>query len=172
MLILIQTQIRVDSSGSYFEVAARQSEQRSAGKKLQTAQISLNDCLACRCALESPWLIVIHLFIQRVYHFGGIGSYNNAVSQRGSVVFIIEPTTIFPGASPTYPFNLSPVPCISCSLGIINLPSSSVSAVNITACSSISSTRARLCPCFRYYFCSSYCSPGTRKRIQRKESGS
>lgn len=79
MLMLIQTQIRVDSSGSYFEVAARQSEQRSAGKKLQTAQISLNDCLACRCALESPWLIVIHAY-----------SYSGCITSAESVLITMQ----------------------------------------------------------------------------------
>ena len=46
-----QTQIRIDSSGSYYEVDTTDSGKASApsSRKLETAQISLNDCLACRC---------------------------------------------------------------------------------------------------------------------------
>ena len=48
---MCQTEIRIDSSGSYYEVAnsSGQSSAAPASRKLETAQISLNDCLACRC---------------------------------------------------------------------------------------------------------------------------
>ncbi|RDX50040.1 hypothetical protein OH76DRAFT_477495 [Lentinus brumalis] len=45
------TQIQVDSSGLYYEVAANGTTAQPAGEtkqKLATAEISLNDCLACR----------------------------------------------------------------------------------------------------------------------------
>lgn len=46
MLPRMQTEIRVDSAGGYYEVSAN--ELKPVQKKLETAQISLNDCLACR----------------------------------------------------------------------------------------------------------------------------
>ena len=47
---LLQTEILIDSAGTYFEVAAndRAHPAHSPSKKLTQAQISLNDCLACR----------------------------------------------------------------------------------------------------------------------------
>lgn len=45
-LISVQTEIVIDASGSYYEVSSTQSQ-----KKLEQAQINLNDCLACRCAM-------------------------------------------------------------------------------------------------------------------------
>ncbi|KAF8492296.1 iron hydrogenase [Gautieria morchelliformis] len=53
------TQIRVDASGSYFEVAAQKTEQPSTGRKLQTAQINLNDCLACSGCITSAESVLI-----------------------------------------------------------------------------------------------------------------
>ena len=44
-----QTEIQIDASGAYYEVG--QGSTGSSGgtqQKLQTAEISLNDCLACR----------------------------------------------------------------------------------------------------------------------------
>lgn len=46
--LLLQTEIRIDTSGSYYEVSAEGPKVNGAGKKLEQAQISLNDCLACR----------------------------------------------------------------------------------------------------------------------------
>ena len=47
----MQTEIRIDASGTYYEVG-RGTESNggssSSTQKLQTAEISLNDCLACR----------------------------------------------------------------------------------------------------------------------------
>ena len=52
VLVPIQTKIQIDSSGSYYEVLAdglSQNKTNGIGvKKLEQAQISLNDCLACR----------------------------------------------------------------------------------------------------------------------------
>jgi len=50
-LILAQTEIRIDSSGGYYEVAP--SGGQIEGQKLEQAQISLNDCLACRFVYSS-----------------------------------------------------------------------------------------------------------------------
>ena len=48
----VQTEIQIDSSGSYYEISGNglpQSKTNGTGaKKLEQAQISLNDCLACR----------------------------------------------------------------------------------------------------------------------------
>jgi hypothetical protein len=47
----MQTEIRIDASGAYYEVGREgtgSSEDTSSTQKLQTAEISLNDCLACR----------------------------------------------------------------------------------------------------------------------------
>ena len=49
----VQTEIQIDSSGSYYEVSVNGLSQNTTNdigaKKLEQAQISLNDCLACRC---------------------------------------------------------------------------------------------------------------------------
>ncbi len=42
--MIIQTEIQIDASGAYYEVG----QSREGAQKLQTAEISLNDCLACR----------------------------------------------------------------------------------------------------------------------------
>jgi hypothetical protein len=48
----LQTEIQIDSSGLYYEVSVNGLSQNKANgieaKKLEQAQISLNDCLACR----------------------------------------------------------------------------------------------------------------------------
>jgi len=44
-----QTQISVDSTGMYYEVGLENGKRKPGnGVKLEKAQISLNDCLACR----------------------------------------------------------------------------------------------------------------------------
>ncbi|KAK0461096.1 iron hydrogenase [Desarmillaria tabescens] len=59
------TEIRVDSSGSYYEVStdglssSRQSS--SSGKKLEQAQVNLNDCLACSGCITSAESVLITL---------------------------------------------------------------------------------------------------------------
>lgn len=53
VFMIRKTEIRIDSSGSYYEVKSNGLFQNGAngtgGRKLEQAQISLNDCLACRC---------------------------------------------------------------------------------------------------------------------------
>lgn len=48
----LQTQIHVDRDGSYYEVSISSDstgdKPNGGGKRLETAQVSLNDCLACR----------------------------------------------------------------------------------------------------------------------------
>lgn len=45
----MQTEIQIDASGAYYEVGQGSGSGSSGGtQKLQTAEISLNDCLACR----------------------------------------------------------------------------------------------------------------------------
>lgn len=47
-MILRQTEIKIDASGSYYEVDSSSGQPT---RRLETAQISLNDCLACRLVL-------------------------------------------------------------------------------------------------------------------------
>jgi hypothetical protein len=54
-LVNTQTEIQIDASGAYYEVGqegADSSGRSGSTQKLQTAEISLNDCLACRCRLS------------------------------------------------------------------------------------------------------------------------
>jgi hypothetical protein len=46
----MQTEIQIDASGAYYEVGRETKSNGGSGstQKLQTAEISLNDCLACR----------------------------------------------------------------------------------------------------------------------------
>ncbi|KAI0930318.1 hypothetical protein AcV5_007068 [Taiwanofungus camphoratus] len=55
------TQIQVDSSGSYYEVSVNGTASTKSGKKLETAQISLNDCLACSGCITSAESVLITL---------------------------------------------------------------------------------------------------------------
>ncbi|KAF9244907.1 iron hydrogenase [Melanogaster broomeanus] len=60
------TEIRIDSSGSYYEVPLNASAQAAAApnpseRKLQQAQISLNDCLACSGCITSAESVLITL---------------------------------------------------------------------------------------------------------------
>ncbi|KAF8629649.1 hypothetical protein AX17_005588 [Amanita inopinata Kibby_2008] len=50
------TEIRIDANGSYYEVSSSQSQ-----KKLEQAQISLNDCLACSGCITSAESVLITL---------------------------------------------------------------------------------------------------------------
>lgn len=55
-----QTEIRVDSAGGYYEVSAdRQSKGKDAPKKLEYAEVSLNDCLACRYVAVLHFTVVL-----------------------------------------------------------------------------------------------------------------
>jgi hypothetical protein len=47
----VQTEIRIDSNGEYYEVGNDLLDAQPSEQKLEKAQISLNDCLACRCVL-------------------------------------------------------------------------------------------------------------------------
>ncbi|KAI5123922.1 hypothetical protein M0805_006340 [Coniferiporia weirii] len=53
------TQIHIDSSGSYYEVSKDVSKSGPASRKLETAQISLNDCLACSGCITSAESVLI-----------------------------------------------------------------------------------------------------------------
>jgi len=48
MIMIMQTEIRIDASGAYYELGQGSSGSSGGTQKLQTAEISLNDCLACR----------------------------------------------------------------------------------------------------------------------------
>jgi|SRR5882762_2664171 hypothetical protein len=58
----LQTKIQIDSSGSYYEVSANGLSQNkpNGAKKLEQAQISLNDCLACRYVSISTMSCVLY----------------------------------------------------------------------------------------------------------------
>ncbi|KAL4080371.1 iron hydrogenase [Scleroderma yunnanense] len=61
------TEIKVDSTGSYYEVSSstdptrNESSAKGAERKLQQAQISLNDCLACSGCITSAESVLITL---------------------------------------------------------------------------------------------------------------
>ncbi|KAG6378185.1 iron hydrogenase [Boletus reticuloceps] len=60
------TEIRIDSSGSYYEVSTTPSvldvaASKPPGRKLEQAQISLNDCLACSGCITSAESVLITL---------------------------------------------------------------------------------------------------------------
>ncbi|KAI6121523.1 iron hydrogenase [Pisolithus sp. B1] len=57
------TEIKIDSTGSYYEVSSNQDTSTSKGaeRKLQQAQISLNDCLACSGCITSAESVLITL---------------------------------------------------------------------------------------------------------------
>lgn len=55
------TEISVDSAGSYYEVSANDSQPVKEKKKLEAAQISLNDCLACSGCITSAESVLITL---------------------------------------------------------------------------------------------------------------
>jgi hypothetical protein len=64
---LLQTEILIDSAGTYFEVAANNQAYpaHTPSKKLTQAQISLNDCLACRSVSLSfsfslSFVLIVH----------------------------------------------------------------------------------------------------------------
>jgi hypothetical protein len=46
--MIMQTEIRIDASGAYYELGQGSGGSSGGTQKLQTAEISLNDCLACR----------------------------------------------------------------------------------------------------------------------------
>jgi hypothetical protein len=48
IMIIVQTEIRIDASGAYYELGQGSGGSSGGTQKLQTAEISLNDCLACR----------------------------------------------------------------------------------------------------------------------------
>jgi len=43
------SEIMIDGTGAYYEVSQDGGGTSGAGRRLEQAQISLNDCLACRC---------------------------------------------------------------------------------------------------------------------------
>ncbi|KAI0785647.1 iron hydrogenase [Abortiporus biennis] len=55
------TEIRVDSGGSYYEVSTDGFKKVDTKKKLETAEISLNDCLACSGCITSAESVLITL---------------------------------------------------------------------------------------------------------------
>ncbi|KZO98927.1 iron hydrogenase [Calocera viscosa TUFC12733] len=55
------TQIEVDAQGGYFEVSQGTARGEGSKKRLETAQISLNDCLACSGCITSAESVLITL---------------------------------------------------------------------------------------------------------------
>ncbi|OAX42262.1 iron hydrogenase [Rhizopogon vinicolor AM-OR11-026] len=55
------TEIVIDSGGSYYEVSANDPSSKNIERKLQQAQISLNDCLACSGCITSAESVLITL---------------------------------------------------------------------------------------------------------------
>ncbi|ESK97182.1 nuclear prelamin a recognition factor-like [Moniliophthora roreri MCA 2997] len=55
------TEIRIDVNGSYYEVATGSSTSTGDGRRLEQAQVSLNDCLACSGCITSAESVLITL---------------------------------------------------------------------------------------------------------------
>lgn len=111
MSSLSQTEIHIDGSGSYYEVST-DLNQSTPGKKLEQAQINLNDCLACSYVLDvtfSPTLI----FHQRLHHLRRICANHPSVSQRGFQLPRIQ-LQAFPIRTLQDPNNLNfaSIPCL------------------------------------------------------------
>lgn len=61
LTIMKKTEIRIDSSGTYYEVGSGEREGEGSSTKLAKAQINLNDCLACRYVSFSFFCSSIHI---------------------------------------------------------------------------------------------------------------
>ncbi|KAJ7193187.1 iron hydrogenase [Mycena haematopus] len=86
------TEIHVDSGGTYYEVPAEGSSTAS-GKKLQQAQISLNDCLACSGCITSAESVLITLQSHtEVLAFLDSNSLLDSASQKVPVISIAPQT--------------------------------------------------------------------------------
>jgi hypothetical protein len=99
-----QTEIRIDSSGSYYEVSSTPSVQdattpKPSERKLQQAQISLNDCLACRHVIRIPSIPYPTLHVPKwMHHVGRIGLDHSTVTHGGAQLPRGKPTREFTGA--------------------------------------------------------------------------
>lgn len=83
-----KTQIHIDSSGSYYEVSKENAGNINTGsRKLETAQISLNDCLACRSVYQArvvtSFSVLIALLLQWLYNVRRIRFDHDAVARGG-----------------------------------------------------------------------------------------
>lgn len=84
-----QTEIHIDGAGAYYEVTNDSNKkldfnQTVPGKKLEQAQINLNDCLACSYARP---LTLMHTNLtppQRMHHLCRIRTHHPAVPRRGT----------------------------------------------------------------------------------------
>jgi hypothetical protein len=104
-----QTEIHIDGSGSYYEV----STESTSGKKLEQAQINLNDCLACSYVLDLlafPPFLILH---QRLHHLRRICPNHTSISQRGFQLSRIQ-LQAFPFRALQDPdnLNLTSIPCL------------------------------------------------------------
>ena len=84
----MQTEIRIDASGAYYEVEQEGADSSTGSssntQKLQTAEISLNDCLACRCVPHLSHLIHITNYLrthlENLFHASCSGCITSAES--------------------------------------------------------------------------------------------
>ena len=83
---LLQTEILIDSAGTYFEVAANNQTYpaHTPSKKLTQAQISLNDCLACRSVSLSSLFLVL---------FNRSRSHSGCITSAESVLITLQSHT-------------------------------------------------------------------------------
>jgi hypothetical protein len=87
----MQTEIQIDANGAYYEVdrgtvSSGGSGSGSSPQKLQTAEISLNDCLACRCDVSrrSPLLFSPPLnHLQRLHHLRRVRPHHPPITHGG-----------------------------------------------------------------------------------------
>ncbi|EJU04268.1 iron hydrogenase [Dacryopinax primogenitus] len=105
------TQIEVDAQGGYYEVAQGAVGSSGSRKKLETAQISLNDCLACSGCITSAESVLITLQShEEVLNFL---STNPPYSAPGHRIPILS---ISPQSLASLSASLSPSPPISAHL--------------------------------------------------------
>jgi hypothetical protein len=92
----MQTEIQIDASGAYYEVGLGTESSGGSGsgsstQKLQTAEISLTDCLACRCDVsrQSPFLSlpspvkISKIRLQRLHHLRRVRPHHPPITHRG-----------------------------------------------------------------------------------------
>ena len=87
-----QTEIRIDASGSYYEVSSTPSTAPTPVRKLQQAQINLNDCLACR-QVSCSILPLLPLTRQKkwVHYVGRVGLDHATITRGGAGGFGEQP---------------------------------------------------------------------------------
>ncbi|KAF9029007.1 iron hydrogenase [Hymenopellis radicata] len=95
------TEIRVDVNGSYYEVSADglsglKNKPSNAGRKLEQAQINLNDCLACSGCITSAESVLITLqsHIEVLNVLDSIAAASEFCDERKTAVISVAPQSL------------------------------------------------------------------------------